>query len=376
MKLIYLYVTNGCCEEGANIKWDSTALSCNHFATSLQEEGPFCMLQKLATNFSFFSAFITVIDSMRGSGSYFPDTNSKVFVVPHIKEVLNIIRPEDILFVRGGFKQWFSTLDIIYKKRENWILFYRANTNREKWPFWDVILEDLTDTMAVKGGRLVYPFNKPVNDSLFGLPKVIVPRKYDIMINASHIHVKKGQHLAVQAIELLNKKYNTNLTCVLPGRFIKSETNKIILDAINTGTVSIHLPGMIPRRNLNYLMNESKIFVHVGAGGQNDRGALEAMRCGLPLVIASPSRFSSFLSSNKEFCTVVNNDIENIADGIWGTLQKEKEIGASLHTEIAKYYTDHNSMSVAINTLIPLLAFMDKTPIPNRQLLVENFLNA
>lgn len=374
MKLIYFYVSNGASSEKDDYRWDSKIETQNHFARQLWTEGRFIMLDKMVEK-GYFQELLVFIDSNRSPGSFQITPRAKVYVVPHLKESLKYIEERDIIYARGGFKQWYSTLQTL-ADRKYWIMFYRANTNRGPWPFWDIVLNDLADNNYQTGNRLAYNFSKPINEKLF-CPGLVPKHKrvYDVMVGASHIHTKKGQHLAINALLEYERRFGRSLSICMPGSFIRAGTNKIITDAIESNRLNIYAPGMVSRETLCSLMNNTKLFLHLGPGGQNDRGVLEAMCCGTPVMISSPSRFSSFVSNNPKVSIIASNP--NNANGtaieIKNALQRYNttDFGES----VWKYYLDKNGMEeVVIPKMAKLIDYITINPVPNRAKLLREFI--
>ncbi|MBW2598553.1 MAG: glycosyltransferase [Deltaproteobacteria bacterium] len=202
------------------------------------------------------------------------------------------VREGDIIWVRGGWKSWFPHLEKLYNEK-HWLLFYAANTGRERWPFWDVIFDDLNGKDFLDAaGRVHLDFRKPTNPEIFR--PMDMERKYDLCIGASHIHDKKGQWRGVQAAIAYQQIFGKKLKCIMPGAFRRGvKTNNIIAD-IKQYHLDIELPGMLPREELVRILNGSKVFAHLGSGGQGDRGVMEAMRCGCPVMIGFPRYHAPF----------------------------------------------------------------------------------
>lgn len=388
MRIIYFYVSNGCAGEKSAYAWDKTRKSSNFFAENIWTEGPWKSFAKLAEK-GIIDEVITFIDSTRGPGVKKYGDNNTVYTVPHIREVLSFIKKEDILIVRGGFKSWYPVLDQICKNRENWILFYRANTNRGGWPFWDIILDDCTNKLQVsKWDRLIYPYVKPINEDIFKL----IPRtdkKYDVMIGASHIHEKKGQLEGMQALATYKKLYiniqgfvlkrTNNLKAVMPGRFIKTSYRERIMEVVRKAKLDVEFPGMIPRKELAKLMNATSLYIHLGHGGQNDRGPMEAMKCGCRLLIANPPRFAPFIYQNPQITMVggikrtifLETDHAGLINAIIGPGNPEIS-----RKEIVQYYDEKNGMEqAALPNLMKIIDFIRENPIPNRTKLSSRLLD-
>lgn len=195
------------------------------------------------------------------------------------------VAPGDVVWVRGGFKPTAFYEKCVAQKA--WLVFYGANTGRARWPFWDVVLSDLCGRESFdKNGRLYLYYPKPIN------PNVFKPRGeksiYDVCLGASHITDKKGQWMAIQAAIAYFKQYQKPLRCVMPGAVRRGvKTNLAMAEVRNHPGLRINLPGMVQRPNLADIFNKTRLFVHCGSG-QNDRGLLEAMRCGTPCYMTHP----------------------------------------------------------------------------------------
>lgn len=206
--------------------------------------------------------------------------------VQGIKNISGEVRQDDIIWVRGGWRGWFSFLEEL-KIRGNKLLLYAANTGRERWGFWDIIFNDLLGEEVIDAtGRKHVDFRKPINPEIFYPYKTDM--KYDVCIGASRIHDKKGQWRTVKALTEYKKIFGVNLKCILPGNIINGVNTNNILSNIKENDLDIDVVGMVSRDKMNEIYNQSKIFIHLGSGGQGDRGVLEAMRCGCKVIIGFP----------------------------------------------------------------------------------------
>jgi len=210
-----------------------------------------------------------------------------LYVAPHISKLWDFVKGDDVLFIRGGFKTWHDYL--IECKGKQWLLLYAANTGRQKWTFWDVVFNDLQEGHSMDArGRFQFHYKKPTHPVIFHYDNG--DRMYDVCIGASHIHDKKGQWLGIKTVAAYNKKYGERLNCVMPGRAFRGVHSNYINQDIHNYKLWVKRPGMVPRASVAKIMRESKLFIHLGGGGQNDRGPLEAMRCGTPVMIRAPHR--------------------------------------------------------------------------------------
>ena len=215
-------------------------------------------------------------------------------VINDINQARCMIREGDIIFIRGGFKPWIDLINEL-RAKNNWILFYGANTGNERWDFWDVVLDDLSgETKINKNGSLQLEYFKPVNEDIFY--NTNQDRIYDVMIGASHIHDKKGQWKVIDAIIEYEKQTGTKLKCVLPGSFQRGvETSKIQQKIINH-KLDVNITGMLPRPELAKVYNQSKLLIKMG-GGQNDRSVLEGRACGCIVHVEVKERSAPFATN-------------------------------------------------------------------------------
>lgn len=372
-KIVYLYTSGGApkCDLTTKPHFDLSRQTHNRFALAAPSDGMVSMFKLLVDQYHI-DALTVLIDSTTSPGTLKLGTHSNLHVVPSMSWALDFIHPGDILIVRGGFKAWCPLLDYIYRKRENWILFYRANTNRHPWPYWDITLNDLIDTPRAIRGRLHYNFSKPVNEDIFGIINApsVMPREYDVMVGASHIHKKKGQHLTVQALQKHYHMFGTKPRAIMPGGFVRGWQVKLIQDIMKSGDVDIEGPVNLTRQQLALAMNRTKLFVHPGYGGQNDRGILEAMCCGCVPLVFGRIHMSPVIYDNAVHIT---QDPTNIAEIIHYWLSRS-EIWDAMIPDI-RYYSKINGLhKVAIPKMLDLLSFIDDYPKPDRAAACARFI--
>lgn len=283
MRLVYLYVSNGSTDQPRTMKWSPKILSREAYTHLFPEEG-FCHLFRKFIKEKLFNEILVVIESSRSPGYFLIDKGITGLVVPHMEELNNFLYTDDIIWARGGWRSWHNSLQSW--QQNHWLLFYRAASNRGAWPFWDIVLDDLTEECSQDGaGRFYYPINKPINPDLFKFDRQKI--NYDLMIGASHIHDKKGQYKIIPILLEYRKQFGKDLMCIMPGSMKRGTGTSQIIEQINKHNLMVHMPGMISHKTLCDFYNQSRLFVHLGGAGQNDRGPLEAMSCGTPVILAN-----------------------------------------------------------------------------------------
>lgn len=310
MRLIFLYMSYGAATEGTNQPWDKTCKSENRFVShmGLPTEGYFYMLKKMLEE-GIIDDLIIFIESNRSPGCAIME-GIPVYVVPEIKYVDDFLQEGDVIFARGGFRGWFNWL---HRKRKegHWLMLYAANTGRSRWKVWDLVFDDLKEKhwFDKRNNRFFFQFKKPINPQLFKPMKT--RRDYDVCIGASHIHDKKAQWKTIKALVDLQMQDKLDQRkprkYVLPGALKNGvHTNHIINDIKEAG-LNVEIPGMVHRFKLNEYYNRSKLFVYLGNSGQNDRGPLEAMSVGCPIMLGGTTRHSHVLWKNQVGCKIATD---------------------------------------------------------------------
>ena len=310
MRLIFLYMSYGPAPEGSNQPWDFRNESHNRFVhdEGLPTEGYFHMLKRLWQK-GIIDELVIFIESNRSPGKKTID-GIECYVVPEIKYVEDFLEEGDVIFARGGFRTWYNFLTRMQIKG-HWLMLYAANTGRARWKFWDVVFDDIQgkhwwDTKQ----RFFHDFKKPINPIIFKPMKTL--RDYDVCIGASNVHDKKAQWKTIDALidlelqdrldrPLLRRKY------VMPGAIKRGVNTNHILKKIRESGMNVHTPGHVHRSKLNEYYNRSKLFVYLGNSGQNDRGPLEAMSVGCPILLGGVTRHSPVLHKNTVGCKIATD---------------------------------------------------------------------
>ncbi len=286
----------------------------NRYALGVREEGYFFLLERMLQT-GIVDEILLIMESTRGVGKITYAPNFTGWVIPDINQLDQHIREDDVIWCRGGHRSNFAFLERA-GGRGNWLMLYAANTGRQRWEIWDVILNDLITTdIFDRHDRLWLSWAKPVNTNVF--KPLDIERKYDLCIGASYIHDKKGQWRVIQALMDYKKTWGITPACVLPGAIRRGTHSNDIQYYIDNYDLDVHFPKKhLPRTELNVILNQSKVFIHAGTSGQNDRGPLEALRCGCQLIIGSPKYHSPHLFVHPYGCGPLSLDIKDIAQTI------------------------------------------------------------
>lgn len=311
LKVVYLYMCQGNAPLEQNVKWDTGKPCADRYVKNMKDDGTFIMLSKLKQSGVIDDALV-FYESARGAG--FADWGLGIhgWVCPQVTFIKNFIDKDTIIYVRGGFRSWHNFL--LSHKDRNWLMTYNANTGRQKWTFWDIVLWDLeSDYTLDRWGRFWYYYKKPVADRIF-YPFNSKP-VYDVCIGASHIHDKKGQWRAINILIEHKKKYG-NIKAVLPGYGSRGQETSKIANKIKDHSLDVTATGMLDRSRLSKdVFNRSKLGLFLTTHGQGDRGPIEALATGLPLIIGSRRYHSPDVCDNRYSDVVEDiNDFSAMAD--------------------------------------------------------------
>lgn len=367
MRLVFLYYSHKH-GHGQNRAWNPYAESKNFFAKRIIEEGYFYLIQSMVEH-QIVDEALVVIESRESPGYYAYQDNITCLVVPDIVALTKFIRPQDIIWVRGGFRHWHDWL-VEMKKKRYWLLLYAANTGRQKWEFWDVVFDDLGGRDCVDGlDRIHLDFRKPVNEEIFNFRPM--PEKWDILIGASRIHDRKGQWRTIDALIAYQELYGKSLKAILPGPFSRGVATNEIIPKIRSHNISVDIVGNLPRKELANVMNSSRVFVGLESHGQGDRGPMEAMACGCPLVIGYPKYHAPWLTANSRYTLVCCNPAEpaTTANEIHEMLSR---YNPDLREEISEYRGKCAGLqAVILPRMVRLFSYFRSHPVADRQKLAR-----
>jgi len=363
-KLIYFYYSTGDCK---GLKFDKKKTTNNKWANQLHTEGQYNLFRELVKR-NVIDECSIVIESGIESGHKQLCPGIDCYVVPRLDDILPYINDDDILFMRGGWKSWITVIEKFVAEDRN-LLFYAANTGRGRWPYWNIVADDLHDYHYIgKNNRLNWYYRKPMNQEIFYYDPC-VETKYDLMIGASHVTDKKGQWRVVEMLVNLKTTYGFNPKSVIPGALRRgTHTNELIAN-IKKYNLNVDMVGMLPREQLANLMRSTRVFFHAGAGGQNDRGPLEAMACGIYTGIHSPKYHAPIVYKNTNLTFISHhNEIHVAADNLYDTLLLRKDRQA-----ISDYFNEECSLNRCAEDFTKLINFLKDNPKRNQKELLKHY---
>lgn len=369
MRLVFLYVQD---KASPGSDWNPKKKANNFYSNRVLEEGYYYLLKRLVEE-KIVDEAVVFIESGVGQGYIKYGSGISGWVIPDIETLPSLLTENDIIFVRGGFKRWYETL-VRIRDSNYWMLLYAANTGRERWPIWDVIFNDLNgDNEMDPRNTLQFDFKKPINPNIF-YPMNAEP-EFDLVLGASHIHDKKGQWRTIEALIEYQNIFGEQLKCIMPGAFRRSTNTLKMIEKLNRRVVDVELPGMVSRPKLNKIYNRSKFFIHLGGGGQGDRGPLEAMRCGTPVIVGNTTRHSKTIYQNKRISMVIptNATSEEIARKLYC---KIKTYNDRLCKEVSNYFEEVNGIeTVILPEMAKLFNIFKEHPRRNMEVLKKEYSN-
>jgi hypothetical protein len=344
---------------GSRPFWIRDRESQNALAINFTTEGYWYLLNEIAKSKVVDEVFV-IIESNSSPGIFKAGLVSGV-VIPEFSFALEYLKEDDIIWVRGGFKSWIDTI-LKLRERAQWILFYGANTGRERWPFWDIVLNDLTPLPFLRVAERVYiRFTKPINPAIF-FP-MDERKRFDFCIGASNIHDKKGQWKVLEALlewKVLDKHLPT---CVLPGGGRGAARDAWIHKVVREHNLSVLFPGSVPRFELAHIFNQSRVSIFIG-GGQNDRGPLESLQCGTPIMIGSPQKHPAYFGLNPGVCRTVSADFipTQLAAEMQSFLGEHYAVSGD-QQRVVDFFQRHNGFeTVVLPEMLRLLKILVKHP--------------
>lgn len=350
MRLVFLYVHKGRFPSDAYFSDGYHSLFQHLTKNKIVDEVAACWIDYCASN------TITLQDK----------DNYSVKVYPAIKDL--DIRPDDIIWVRGGWKSWIPLLEKCNKNKQ-WLLYYGANTGHERWPYWDIVLNDMTEMKGVDAReRYWLPFQKPIAEIFSYSPRTL---SYDVCLGASHIFHRKGQYNSFEIVKKYKEIFGIDLNCIMPGSFYGRDVRTMQMRKELPQHKNIKLPGFLPRKDVANILNCTKIYIHMGGGGQNDRSVLEAGLCGCHIMLASAKYHPPWIDNDPAivYTSKQNTDYVGIAKRLHDILPQAVP---ERKKHIADYFEKKNGM---LSSVIPLFkelfSFLRANPKVNVKLMED-----
>jgi hypothetical protein len=365
MKMLFLFMSRGSAPPNSTPDdWNPTHPCSKSYIDDFHREGYFVLLQRLVDDGTIDDLKIVFESGVQpGTADWVKGKNVYCMVAPEIRFVEKYIEDDTVIWVRGGFKHWHDWL--LKYKGKNWLVLYAANTGRQRWKWWDVVLDDTDEDHSLdKHGRYTYPFIKPIDDDFYA-PQDLLPR-YDVMIGSSHVHDKKGQWRGVKVIEAYQRMFNDTLTAVVPGAFRRSAKTTEMLRRVNLDRdLFVDFPGHLNKKDLLKIYNRSRIALFLGSHGQNDRGPLEAAACGNRIILGSPKYHSPRLRD--PVISIVPKGVDNyeeIARILRGELLlvKRREMAVAKRNLIAERFRRILGFDVSVGLMKSLLQDLNRLP--------------
>ena len=305
---------------------------------------------------------------------YAEEKNFTAVSVPNIDNIK--VQPGDVIWVRGGWKAWLPKIEE-WIANKHWLLYYGANTGHERWTFWDFIFTDCKDLYGYdRHYRTWIPYRKPVS-STFGYKEK--PLTYDVCIGASHVTKRKGQWRTWNMIEEYQKQFGT-LNCIIPGDFTPDFKTRTLYSTVSK-LPNVTTPGFVSREKLCDIFNRTKVFIHLGGGGQNDRSVLEAGTCGCKIILLNGKWHSSFIKNNTENVFVFKDtrcvfDVDEtpFADGVAALYKMLNTTTHKTKKAFADFFKWENGLQQrAIPAMKKLFVFLKKHPRASHEAIEREF---
>lgn len=237
------------------------------------------------------------------------------------KRVILLLMGKNDLYLtypRDKFRQWLAF------SIARWAtLIGTRGTNSQAWLI----------KKGIKPERIFIPHN--VFDFNDFVPETL-PKKYDL-VYIGLINFYKRVDLLVEVVKKLKSEFpDIRLAIIRKGRIVRKIEDMVRREGLSENIVMLP-PG--DKQYLNTLLNESKIFVMTSQGEGLPMAAVEAMSCGLPVVIFDDA-------DNTDIC---KHDFNSFVCRLWDTdsfaahiarLLKEDDTYARLSSNALRIRTD------------------------------------
>jgi hypothetical protein len=132
---------------------------------------------------------------------------------------------------------------------------------------------------------------------------------------------------------------------------------------------------MLNRTKVAEVFNQSHLSVFMGQSGQNDRGPLESLACGTPIMLAATARHCPSIWKDNLFCRVSSdpNDITSIAYELKDAILSFRKKGIK-----KRCYDRFQELNGLYDVVLPemkrLFDIIRKHPKPDIQPLIKEYI--
>jgi hypothetical protein len=133
---------------------------------------------------------------------------------------------------------------------------------------------------------------------------------------------------------------------------------------INKNCLDVDRPGMVPRETYSDILNQSKLAVFLGRGGQNDRGPLEALSCGTQLLLGGCENKHRTTWQNSDVTSIINPD--NPIKVAYAIHDRLRTWTSSNRLKIKRYFDRSNGLEgVVLPQMAKLFNVIRQNPVPD-----------
>jgi len=268
-----------------------------------------------------------------------------------------------VVYPQGNFDPWALALKK-WRKRLWWALFDRKNLQRASAAVALTQKEFHQIRHMGYAGRIEVIPNGVVPDYQAAMSRRDIEAQFPRLRNKrwllfmARLHPKKGLDLLLPALaDVVRQIPEVQLVIAGPdedgyGRVVRRLISELNLED------AVCLIGMVTGRLKHGLLHQAEIFLLPSYSEGLSLGVLEAMACGLPVIITRNCQFPEVSENNSGI--IIENDIKSLTNGILTLLQDDslrKQCGVNAKRLVQERYT---WKQIAIDTSSLLLDLVDK----------------
>ena len=198
-------------------------------------------------------------------------------------------------------------------------------------------------TTAPLDARNSHLVGQGVDQDLFNDTKLV--RKFDF-VTVGRISPVKRTDLIIRALSLCRSRSRKDVSLLICGDPLTEQDLKYKQDLISMISElglenNIEFAGKVLYKNMPYMYNQSRCFVFATPGGVG-KALLEAMSCGLPIIVAEPN-MTDFLPKHLADLVLCHNNAESLASLMAEMTNRSederREIGQSLRKLVEEEYS-------------------------------------